>query len=344
MDLSSSNPKAMFAENAEGASGGTTATLEVPSLKEIAKDSPENCDARIRTFENYYVELMHQSPDNFFANNSELIDAATEAKNATEEVAKSGNKELTEQLLKTQERLSGEWNKQVLSTPPSGADQGILDPFKLDSMTLQSIGLEVTDSKIDESAKKEIISALQKEAGEKGVEPLNLSNDQINELGKQLAQNPEFLNRVKEGNVKIEVIRTPEDAKEVQKESFLWRSTKKVGELLFWGAVGAGVLVVGYGLLQAYMPSAAKPILELASKGLDVIIKGFHEIGNFCTNIWNSIWGIGKNLAQTQENLSEAGKAAGRLLEQGTKLPTPTDLTPYQNLPGFDPKNFLPGQ
>lgn len=331
MDLNP-NDKTMR-EMAENAQGGV-ATLEMPSLKDIAKESPERAKEIIMQFKDFYTNAMMESDTAIFEKDHELMMAAEDLRKGLENTFDHGNALAAAELVNLQRDLSSVWSDKFSNLPDDEISVGSMNPFMFDLVGLHVEGMKLNESKISMPEKERLQKAMEKEAEKSGVEvskPLSLTKDQLKEVAAEVAKiqnNPEMMNRVKVAD-EVQVIESsPKEVKEAakqveQKESALWSMTKKGILYLAIGTVLAGVVTYGVvtfapgiaaaikGWIDSMLPGFLTGLTQSLSKGITVVKDGLVWVGDQLSHVWNSLWGTSKSIdgiGKTTEAMKEALK------------------------------------
>ncbi len=268
MGVPISNPKSMmaFAETSPEMSGGAAA-LDVPTLREIAQDSPERAEERMEEFRMFAEKLIAECEEAFKNGTGRteyglLASAAMEVAGATGDARRARNTGLEQKLIALQYKLYDTLDKVL-----AGHEVKPLNPF-VSYWGVHEYAKEVMQDKmLDQKEKEKLVETMQKEAESRGIEvtkEIGLNKEKVMLMGKQIqAANPELQKRVDAAD-KVMVITNPAEKVPDKKEGRSWATKALIigGKVVLVCALG-----VAAGALITYcMPGLAAWVTALFDK------------------------------------------------------------------------------
>lgn len=324
MGIPSSNPKSMmaFSETSPEMGGGATA-LDVPTLREIAQDSPERAQERMEEFRMFAEKLITECEEAFRNGTGTteyglLASAAMEVAGATGDARRAHNVGLEQKLITLQYKLYDTLDKVL-----SDHEVKPLNPF-VSYWGVHEYAREVMRDKIlDQKEKEKLVETMQKEAESRGIEvtkEIGLNKEKVMLMGKQIqAANPELQKRVDAAD-KVIIITNPAEKVPDKKEGRSWATKALIvgGKVMLVCALG-----VAAGALITYcMPEVAAWVTSLfarvspglpekiATFGRDAIAwakEGFSSISSI-------LFGAEKSAKTISEGLKEAVRETAEMI------------------------------
>jgi nucleotide-binding universal stress UspA family protein len=323
MDISSPNDKNMmsFAEASPEAGGGATA-LDVPSLREIAQDSPERAQERMNQFKDFTGKLIDDYKESLQQGVGQteynlLLKSAMEVAGGVQEARQTKNIGLEQNLIQLQ---YGFYDKFEKDFPVDYIKP--FDPF-ISYWGVHEYANEIMqDNTLEKDHKDELLEAMQKEAEARGIEvtkPLGLDKEKVKLMGEQIkVADPELQKRVDQAD-KVIVITNPAEKVPENKEGRSWVTKALLigGKVILVCAIGAAA----GGLIAHFLPDVAAwitSLFERVSPGLPEKIAAFgRDAINWAKGAFKSIssvlFGAGESAQAIEQGVEEAVRRTGEM-------------------------------